>query len=238
MRPFFMIVTILLLAACSPSPNEEQGATVPDAPVDVAPVEWTGYYDGTLPCADCEGILTQLWVRSDSTLVVRRSRLGGSDELPEGKIAMWSIVDSFMVVGERQERWKRTRNGMVNVDDKGQVYPGHQLERLADELQDEIPRMKVTGTFIYYADAMSFKPCGSTFSWPAAGGEQWTDEGEVLGSLNSADLQQHYLRSVSHGNDPWIIEVECNMAMGPAMEGDGADEYIFIHRVLGSTQCP
>jgi hypothetical protein len=56
--------------------------------------------------------------------------------------------------------------------------------------------------------------------------------------MNSADLQQHYLRSVSHGNDPWIIEVECNMAMGPAMEGDGADEYIFIHRVLGTTQCP
>jgi hypothetical protein len=44
---------------------------------------------------------------------------------------------------------------------------------------------------------------------------------------------------VKQGGDPWLIEVECNLAMGPAMEGDGADEYLFIHRVLGPIEaCP
>jgi len=89
------------------------------------------------------------------------------------------------------------------------------------------------------ADAMSFQPCGSTFNWPAAGGEQWTDEGGVLGSMNTVELERNYLKAVKQGGDPWLIEVECNLAMGPAMEGDGADEYIFIHRVIGPAEaCP
>jgi len=60
-----------------------------------------------------------------------------------------------------------------------------------------------------------------------------------MGSLNTRELERHYLRSAKQGGVPWTIEVECSLAMGPAMEGDGADEYIFIHRVLGEIQaCP
>lgn len=249
MRPFLFLSALTLLAACSHSPTEEQSTTVPIEPAAEVPVEWTGYYDGAFPRGEHRMTNVQLWVRSDSTFIIRKSPVD-TDTLAPGAIGTWRIVQvaggpasgllSIQYHGDPPDHYQRTDKGLVFVDVIGgvEVEQGLTLERLADELQDEIPRMKLAGTFTYMADAMSFQPCGSTFSWPAAGGEQWTDEGEVLGSLNSADLQQHYLRSVSHGNDPWIIEVECNMAMGPAMEGDGADEYIFIHRVLGTTQCP
>ena len=101
--------------------------------------------------------------------------------------------------------------------------------------------MRLAGAFTYFADAMSFRPCGSERNWPSAGGREWTDEGEELGSMGTAELQERYLNAVAKGGDPWAIEVECSLAMGPAMEGDGADEYIFIHRVLRALdpgQCP
>lgn len=249
MRPFFFVLLTLLFAACSTSPSEEQGTPVPDASVAIAVVDWPGYYEGVFPVGNGKEVTVQLWIRSDSTFVVRK-RHSENDALAEGAIGIWRVVKvaggpaagllSIHYFGDPPEFYQRTDKGLILVDVAGgaEAATDHFLERLADELQDEIPRMKLAGTFTYMADAMSFQPCGSTFSWPAAGGEQWTDEGKVLGSLNSADLQQHYLRSVSHGDDPWIIEVECTMAMGPSMEGDGADEYIFIHRVLGTTQCP
>ena len=250
MRLPLLLLVLSILSACSTAPTEEQGTTVPEQPVDETPVEWTGYYDGTCPSGKDNVTAVQLWVRSDSTFIIRQ-RTREADTLATGAIGTWRVVQvagasatgllSIQYGGDPPDHYQRTDSGLVFVDVIGGVDVVQEwvLERLADELQDEIPRMRVSGTFIYMADAMSFKPCGSRFSWPCAGGEQWTDEGEVLGSLNTAELQRHYLRSVRQGGDPWLIEVECNLAMGPAMEGDGADEYLFIHRVLGPIDaCP
>jgi hypothetical protein len=250
MRLPLPILVLSILSACATAPTEEQGTTVPVQPVAETPVEWPGYYDGIFPRGKDRATTVQLWVRSDSTFIIRQ-RTGEADTLATGAIGTWRVVQvtggptsgllSIQFGGDPPDHYQRTDKGLVFVDVIGgvEVEPDRVLERLADELQDEIPRMKVSGTFTYYADAMSFRPCGSRFSWPCAGGEQWTDEGEVLGSLNTAELERHYLRSVKQGGDPWLIEVECNLAMGPAMEGDGADEYLFIHRVLGPIEaCP
>jgi hypothetical protein len=249
MRPCNFILLAALFAACSPSPGDGQGATEPIPPVDAVPVEWTGYYDGVLPVAKDKEVAVQLWVRSDSTFVIRQ-RYSEAGTLAEGAVGIWRVVQvpggpasgllSIQYFGDPPDHYQRTDRGLVFVDVIGEleVAPDRVLERLADELQDEIPWMKVTGSFTYMADAMSFQPCGTHISWPCAGGEQWTDEGEVLGSMGTVELQNSYLNAVKQAGDPWVIEVECNMAMGPAMEGDGADEYIFIHRVLGAGRCP
>ncbi len=230
------VLFLALLAACSTAPTEEQDTTVPE-PVVEAPVQWPGYYDGTLPCADCPGIVTQLWVRSDSTFVLRQRSID-KDSMAIGMIGEWGVRDGAMHLGMgigEPQLWKYSGDRIVNTDTRSGAEG---LEKLADEINDEIPRMRLTGTFTYLADAMSFRPCGSAFTWPAAGGANWTDEGEVLGSMDNVELERSYLRSVKQGGEPWTIEVECSLAMGPAMEGDGADEYLFIHRVMGVAQCP
>jgi uncharacterized lipoprotein NlpE involved in copper resistance len=146
-------------------------------------------------------------------------------------------------VGDKPDFHARTAGGLRMVDEMGRAFTSnapYTLEKLADEINDEVPRMRLQGTFTYMADAMSFRPCGSRYNWPCAGGEeQGGGEGEVLNSMGTVDLQKAYLRAVKQGGHPWGIEVECSLGMGPAMEGDGADEYVFIHRVLkeGMT-CP
>ncbi|MFN3876526.1 MAG: hypothetical protein ACK4L7_11515, partial [Flavobacteriales bacterium] len=94
--------------------------------------------------------------------------------------------------------------------------------------------------FTYMADAKSFKPCGSLFIWPCAGGRDLgAEDGELIGSMNGAELERAFLKAVGTGGKPWTIEVECALEMGPAMEGDGADEYLLIHRVISAVEaCP
>lgn len=58
----------------------------------------------------------------------------------------------------------------------------------------------------------------------------------TFGASQGRELERHCPSSVAQGGDPWTMDVECTLAMGLAMEGDGADAYIFIHRVLGTMQ--
>ncbi|MBL7944908.1 MAG: copper resistance protein NlpE N-terminal domain-containing protein [Flavobacteriales bacterium] len=247
MRYHLLLTLPIMLVACSGNEETTIATTTTSADTTAKAVAlrpWPGFYEDTLACSDCEGLYTQLWVRSDSSFV-RRDRYLGKDTTASGTIGSWKIDDgklALMVGGTQLASFDQVEEGLQQKDVPGgpldAAHP-NTLEKLADEIQDEIPRMKVTGTFTYMADAMSFTPCGANRSWPCAGGEEWTDEGEAQGSLNTRELERHYLRSVKQGGDPWTIEAECSLAMGPAMEGDGADEYIFIHRVLKSgASCP
>ncbi len=248
MRSLLPLAAFALLWSCGsdPAPATDAPATVIDT-IAATPVvtDWPGYYDGTLPCADCEGIATQLWVRSDSTFILRQRYLG-KDSLAFGTIGQWHVVNGLMTIGigtDKPDFWRWTEGGIQMVDEMGAPFQSsfnHTLEKLADEINDEIPRMRLKGTFTYMADAKTFQPCGSRFTWPCAGGmDQGAEEGEVMNSMNGADLERSYLKAVGQGGKPWTIEVECSLSMGPAMEGDGADEYLFIHRVIKEgVTCP
>ena len=241
-------VLLGLFVACGTGPGEERKeATTPVLKTDVASTgldELPGYYEDTLPCADCPGILTQLWVRSDSTFVLREEYME-HDTLPSGLIGQWHVMNGLVTIGRSGDKpmfYRPTTEGLMLVDEMGTASPSGldmTLDRLSDEIQDEIPRMRLTGTFTYLADAMSFKPCGTRYTWPCAGGEALgAEEDELIGSMTSAVLERMYLGAVKKGGDPWTIVAECSMSMGPAMEGDGADEYILIHRVLdGKAEC-
>ena len=248
MRSLLPLSFCTLLLACGTDPAPGTAPPVPatdSATTSIAAVSWPGHYDGTLPCADCEGIATQLWVRSDSTFILRQ-RYIGKDSMALGTIGQWHVVNGLMTIGsgtDKPDLWRFTEKGIENVDEMGHEFESalnYTMEKLADEINDEIPRMRLKGTFTYMADAKNFQPCGSRFTWPCAGGmDQGAEEGEVPNSMNGADLECSYLKAVGQGGKPWVIEVQCSLSMGPAMEGDGADEYVFIHRVIKEgVPCP
>lgn len=197
---------------------------------------WPGYYSDTLPCMDCPGMDTQLWIRSDSTFIRLQKRIG-IDSVPEGIVGQWHVVNGLLTVGytgDKPEFYRYTKEGLLTVDEMGAADNSTQdwsLDKLADEIGDAIPRMRLKGTFTYMADAQSFQPCGAKFSWPCAGGmDMGEEEGEPLVRFDNKDLQRAYAKAVKAGGEPWVVEAICTMGMGPAMEGDGADEYIYIEQ--------
>ena len=239
----------LLFGACSEPSGKHD---VPDqdstlAPADTARIvaDWPGYYTDTLPCADCPGIETTLWVRSDSTFVLQQFYLD-RDTVPWGTIGEWHVVNGLLTVGytgDKPEFYRYTEEGLLTVDEMGQAFEtglDYSLDKLADGIGDAIPRMRLMGTFTYMADAQSFQPCGSKFIWPCVGGmDMGEEEGEPLVKFTNVDLQRAYLKAVKKGGAPWVVEVICTLGMGVAMEGDGTDEYVYVEGV-GRTleRCP
>lgn len=211
----------------------------------MVPESWTGYYTDTLPCADCPGIDTWLWVRGDSTYVLRQQYID-RDSIPQGSIGQWHVVNGLLTTGaddEKPEFWRWTKDGLTVVDEMGALDKSSldwSLDKLADDIGDAIPRMRLTGAFTYQADAQSFRPCGTHFNWPCVGGmDMGEEEGEPLITFTNEDLLKAYRKAVKSG-EPWNMEAICTMGMGPAMEGDGADEYIFIEQLPRTitTSCP
>lgn len=245
MRTVLPVLAIALLVGCG---GNDTPKSVPEIrtsdTLDRVAVEqpWPGYYEGTFKRSQDQQTLVQLWVRSDSTFVMRQR--AGKDEPAEGGIGKWSVVKvpggppsgllSFQYHGDPPDHYQHTDKGLVFVDVIGGVEVSHEwfLKRMAVDLYEPIGRMRVDGTFNFLENSMSFQPCGTDLVWPCAGGEQWTDEGEKGGSLHTLEFERHYLLNVKKSGDPWTISAEVTIAMGPAMEGDEQDEYIFIHRIL------
>ena len=245
----FSAMLSAMLFACGTDQAPGTTRSVPVADTAVTPyadIDWPGFYTGTLRTPNLPDIEFELWVRSDSTFV-RRTQFVGRDSIPVGIIGQWHVVNGCMTIGatgDKPDFWRYTATGLLMVDEMGATStegPSVVLEKLADELGDAIPRMRLKGTFIYMADAQSFRPCGSSFSWPCVGGmDLGEEEGDPEVALTNVDLQKAYGKAVKKGGDPWTIEAVCTMSMGPAMKGDGADEYIFIEQVIGtaSAGCP
>lgn len=245
MRNLPFLIIPLAFTACTGGTGEGSDTPNKADTVVTQAVVWPGYYTGTLPCADCPGIETALWVRSDSTYILQR-KYSDKDSIPTGIMGEWGIVQSDMILrGSRPEapmRWRWHGNGLTHVTLDGAPIAGpiRTMQRVADEIGGAIPRMQLTGTFTYMADAQSFKPCGSSFTWPCVGGiDQGKAQGGPSNTFDNLALQKAYAAGVKQAGDPWTITAVCTIALGPAMEGEGADEYIFVERISGTLDhCP
>lgn len=86
------------LVACSKNENKTETApstsdqaVVASAPAETATavdtahtaensLDWAGDYEGKLPCADCEGIKTELELKADKTFELTETYLGGKSD--------------------------------------------------------------------------------------------------------------------------------------------------------------
>lgn len=259
MRKSYLLISVAFFFACGGAPPNgvyDIGGTDTLRPPDslLAPmsgeVDWTGYYDGSFSLGRGRDMAVQLWVRTDSVFIIRK-HVAADDSVADGAIGNWRVVRvmggppegllQMQYGGDPPDHYQHTAEGLVFVDViNGVDLEGTwALEKLADELQDQVPRMRVQGIFTYYADAQSFQPCGATYAWPCVGGmDLGEEEGEPLVPFNNVDLQRAYAAAVAPGT-PWVVEVICTLGMGPAMEGDGADEYLFIEQAPRTLKaCP
>ena len=200
------------------------------------PVEWVGSYEATLPCPDRPGILTQLELAPDSTFILRERYLG-RDSIPSGHIGKWSVSGGQLRLGRGEEDidvWNAVPGGLERTGPDGKSLESAQ-SCVIQRVDDIAPSpMRITGAYIYYADSHSFKPCGNAYSFPVA-----MDEPHVKSA--GLELERLYLKRAKHGPEPFYVELVVDLRTGPAMEGDGIEEYLHVDqvvRVLDVQECP
>ena len=82
-RYFLLIVLISLFSGCQ---TTQKSLAEPNNQVDTGhnsrnSLDWDGIYSGIMPCADCEGIKTDIELNKDLTFRLARKYLGRSNEL-------------------------------------------------------------------------------------------------------------------------------------------------------------
>ena len=163
---------------------------------------------GVIPCADCSGIETSLFLAKDGTWVMN-DYYQGARETPS----------SFASYGT----WARTADKLVLTDTKGEKsyfrVAGDKLQMLDDEgnridsdlnytlspVQATLPvtPMPMRGKYRYMADAATFTDCMTGREMPMA---------------NNVQLERGYATAGGQGMEGVMVELQAHYAMEPNMD--------------------
>jgi heat shock protein HslJ len=138
------------LSACkqkSPT-NQETGAIV-IATVDNSrtSVDWQGTYTGTVPCADCQGILTQITLKSDNTFSMQMEYLGkGNQAITFEGAFQWDDAGGIITLSGLEENSMPSsylvgENKLIQLDMEGNRITGdlasmYELVKINETLVD------------------------------------------------------------------------------------------------------
>jgi uncharacterized lipoprotein NlpE involved in copper resistance len=138
------IIMILTLSAisCGQSPRPipsspekihiNSAASIGDQHNSSNSLDWGGRYKGTLPCADCEGIITELTLNLDKTYLLKISYLGKGDNSVEEKGTFsWNETGNIITLAglkNRPNQYFVGENILIQLDMMGNRITGNLAE--------------------------------------------------------------------------------------------------------------
>ena len=95
-------------------------------------LDWNGRYEGILPCADCEGIATELQINLDGTFTLTEEYLGKKDSkfTYEGKFN-WNAAGNTIAVPHESDAMTQyfiAENQLIRLDSDGNRITGELAE--------------------------------------------------------------------------------------------------------------
>ncbi len=233
----------LFLAGCAPDgTGDETEAPASPRATQADPADWEPFslpssptaWQGELPCADCEGILTTLLLDPDGTFRkdeayrgLPASRAAEGDTLM-GTFGRWTLEADDRRIrvdgGPDGPRYFRVASGgalraLDTAGDEIETEQNLELARLSSPPSLD-GRIHTWGHFRYMADAALFVPCSSGVQLPVA------MEGGYL-ALERAYLDRSGPGEVEPGA-PWPVRLHGSVEARPAMEGDGTERSFVV----------
>lgn len=104
-------------------------------------LDWTGTYDGVLPCADCEGIKTIISINQDNTYVAKDIYVGKPDSLFESNGTFkWDEKGQKIIFSDKNRTsYFVGENTLTHLDKDGNKISGDLAERyILKKVNDEL----------------------------------------------------------------------------------------------------
>ncbi|MCB0770154.1 MAG: copper resistance protein NlpE N-terminal domain-containing protein [Flavobacteriales bacterium] len=222
MRTLLLSIPVLWFYSCitSDAGSSQDANTTVEVDTNTVPVEPVGLFSGTLPCADCPGISTEIWLRADSTYV-QHATYQDRDTMPFGSIGSWSLNgNTVLLKGTPGARYELTDKGLrsrTHQEDPASARPPAELLKGVGTLLNR--SMRITGGYIYADETHTLQPCGMEQQFP-------------LGMQHAGLEMAMWYTEDNLGGTPMLVEIQAHLGMGPSMEGDEEDEYLFVENVL------
>lgn len=165
-------------------------------------------YRGTLPCADCEGIDTSLFLEKDGTFILRehyQTTREGTNTFAE--YGQWRrTADKLVLTNSQGEKryFRPIGDGLEMLDQQGTVIQSSLSYRL-NVTEQPLPDTPMTmkGMYRYMADAATFADCAT---------------GKTFVVQNNIQLERRYLATVTEPGGPVLTIFTAYFAMVPSME--------------------
>ena len=116
------------------SPLEEKKDTLSmDHHTAANALDWAGTYKGILPCADCEGIETEIMLHKDSTYMLSAIYLGKKDKTTHKQQGNWKWIDGSTIeldgIKSGPSKYFVAEGSLLQLDLQGQKIEGVLAEK-------------------------------------------------------------------------------------------------------------
>lgn len=140
----------ILLTSCQSKPNtnatdaEIQTSPLPDMHTAENALSWAGTYEGTLPCADCEGVATTISLYEDKTYHIAKKYLRKEASILEEKGTFsWNEAGSTIQLSTDGSQYFVGENTLFHLDSEGNRITGelsehYMLKKVNDALSASI----------------------------------------------------------------------------------------------------
>ncbi|SEK98774.1 copper resistance protein NlpE N-terminal domain-containing protein [Parapedobacter koreensis] len=92
-------------------------------------LDWSGTYQGTLPCADCPGIRYTITLNADNSYLLKTQYLEKGDSVfTESGSFSWDETGSQITLDERDEKFQVGENQLFHLDMEGNRITGNLAE--------------------------------------------------------------------------------------------------------------
>jgi uncharacterized lipoprotein NlpE involved in copper resistance len=137
-----LCIAVLLATACNDNVTEKGGHTTTGTDTTATAtnadtahhaansLDLAGNYEGTLPCASCEGIKTALALNADESFTLKEEYLGKKDPLIANAKGKWVVHENTITLQfdkelqDRRVQYKAGENTLWLLDQEGKEITG------------------------------------------------------------------------------------------------------------------
>ncbi|WP_343562082.1 copper resistance protein NlpE [Sphingobacterium sp.] len=132
----------LSLSACNQTKKENQQVVTTDSSDHTAmtadtthtsqnSLDWPGKYEATIPCADCEGIKTNITLKNDNTFSIVSEYINKNTKVEDSGKVMWHDNGSVVHLTGKETNMKLKvgENKLIGLDQEGKEIDGPNADR-------------------------------------------------------------------------------------------------------------
>lgn len=180
-------------------------------------------YQGILPCADCSGLETSLFLDEDGTFILQETYRGARDgDQTFASYGKWARTADKLVLTESngEKRYFHPEGKDLRMLDRSGAPIVSKLNYVLSPVTTSLPKtpMPLTGLYTYMADAAVFQDCATGKTFPVA---------------NNIALEQGYMQARRAPGEPVFLMLNGHFSVQPSME-DGRTEKALVPEPGGS----
>ena len=159
-------------------------------------------YRGVLPCADCSGIETSLFLEKDGSWVMNQRYEGAKEPAVFASYGSWARTADKLVLtaSDGEKLYFHPKGDSLEMLDRSGNPIESQLNYTLQPMKDALPATPMTmkGMYKYMADAAIFQDCAT---------------GKTFDVASNAELERGYAAARGEDFQPVLLVVEAHFAL-------------------------